>query len=273
MRVLYAIVLLPILAALTAALVVGYLLWGTSRSYNQSQELLRDAFDAGNTEQPVARIVSDAIGLDAYVMAGVSNQALTDGPGRYPSSAAPGQLGNIAIAGRRATFGAPFARIDELEFGDEIRLETTEDVFSYVVGDTRRNRDSPSLIVSPSTTGILSDNGGSQLTLVAVHPRFSTRQRLVVFAELDPDDANRTDPASALPVALPDDTMVGLTADAYDWAAMAPGLGVAAAAWVAIWLIGRPRRETIGYIILALVIVGSGTIWAASIAAQSLAPY
>lgn len=266
-RVLYATVLLPIVAAITAALMVGYLLWGTSWSYARSQDFLHEAFEAGETEQPVARMTSEAIDLDAYVMAGVSADTLTDGPGKYPGTAQPGHRGNIAIAGRRATYGGPFANLDQLVIGDEVQLETTARAFTYRVSDTRRTRDLDNLIAGPATIDLLSDNGGAQLTLVALHPRFSTQKRLVVFAELVGQ------PIVGPPVGLPSETVLGLGSDAYDWQAMLPGAGLALAAWFGMWFMGRPRRSTSGFHGAAGVLMVVGLCWVVSIAAPALPPF
>ena len=64
------------------------------------------------------------IGLDRAVVQGVGVPDLRKGPGHYPDSPMPGQLGNAAIAGHRTTYGAPFNRIDELAPGDEITIVT-----------------------------------------------------------------------------------------------------------------------------------------------------
>ena len=63
---------------------------------------------------PLARIEIPKIGVDKIVVAGVALSDLRKGPGHYPNSALPGQIGNAAIAGHRTTYGAPFFRVDEL---------------------------------------------------------------------------------------------------------------------------------------------------------------
>src|SRR6185436_9514679 len=55
------------------------------------------------------------IGLDDIVVAGVGREDLKKGPGHYPQTPMPGQLGNSAIAGHRTTYGGPFLHLDELE--------------------------------------------------------------------------------------------------------------------------------------------------------------
>ena len=59
-----------------------------------------------------------------YVVAGVGREDLKKGPGHYPETPMPGQLGNSAIAGHRTTYGEPFFDLDELEPGDEIIVTT-----------------------------------------------------------------------------------------------------------------------------------------------------
>src|SRR5690606_2419423 len=68
----------------------------------------------------IARLEIPAIGKDLYVVAGVTLDDLKAGPGWYPDSSPPGQLGNAAIAGHRTTYGAPFFDVDQLVPGDEL---------------------------------------------------------------------------------------------------------------------------------------------------------
>lgn len=266
-RVLYAVVFLPLVAAIGAAATVAWLLWGTGFSYSSSQELLAEQFAMGATDQPVARITAPAIDLDAYVMAGVSNDALTDGPGRYPGTAAPGGPGNIVIGGRRATYGSPFARIDELLVGDEIRLTTIAKTWVYVVTDTLRNRGEPNLLASRETEGLLAGFGGAHLTLVGLDPPMSARSRLLVYAELSGEPA--AVPLRSGGLGSP----AGLGAEPIDWPAIGPGAAVAFLAWLAMWLIGRPTQRTLALHGLALVFVVAGMVWVISQALTTLPPY
>jgi sortase A len=96
------------------------------------------------------------------------------GPGRYPSSAMPGEPGMVAIAGHRVTYGAPFYELDILEPGDEIHLETDYGSFAYAVTDQA--------IVDPQDTWVLDPEHGD-LVLTTCHPRMSDRQRLVVWGK------------------------------------------------------------------------------------------
>jgi sortase A len=120
-----------------------------------------------------------------FVVSGVTVGDLTRGPGHYPGTALPGQPGNFAVAGHRTTYGAPFFHLDQLTEGD--RIEVTDrggGVHVYEVVEQR--------IVSPSDTSVIGPdplaNGLPTLTLTTCHPRFSNRQRLIVFAQLTGDE-------------------------------------------------------------------------------------
>lgn len=73
---------------------------------------------------------------DAYevpVVAGTDLRDLARGVGHYDGTAAPGEVGNFALAGHRVTHGEPFARLLELRKGDRVVVETRTAVFTYVM--------------------------------------------------------------------------------------------------------------------------------------------
>jgi sortase A len=110
------------------------------------------------------------------VVQGVSVRDLRNGAGHMPKTPLPGQPGNAVISGHRTTYGAPFHELDELVPGDRIDVETAIGVHVYEVRET--------LIVRPTDVWVTDDRPGAWLTLTTCHPKFSSRQRLVVFAEL-----------------------------------------------------------------------------------------
>jgi sortase A len=145
--------------------------------------------------EPVARLQIDTIGLDWSVVEGVRAKDLADGPGHFPETPLPGQLGNSALAGHRTTHGQPFNRIDELEVGDDIVVTTLAGRFVYVVTGER--------IVSPDDYASVIptvDPTRATLTLTSCHPKFSTSKRYVVDAELDLTRSSQvTAPVAELP--------------------------------------------------------------------------
>ena len=85
----------------------------------------------------LARLEIPKIGVDKIVVEGVGVEDLRKGPGHYPGTALPGVVGNVAIAGHRTTYGAPFGDIDKLKPGDEIILTTVTGRYVYNVTGTQ----------------------------------------------------------------------------------------------------------------------------------------
>ena len=127
----------------------------------------------------IARIELPRIGVDKIVVAGVDKNDLKKGPGHYPETPMPGQLGNAAIAGHRTTFGQPFFDVDKMETGDEIVVTTVVGRFVYRVTGQE--------IVSPSDYQVIAttDPTRATLTLTSCHPKYTARERIIVYAELD----------------------------------------------------------------------------------------
>ncbi len=67
------------------------------------------------------------------VVEGVGVEDLRKGPGHYPGTAGPGEVGNMAIVSHRTTYGGPFGRNGELARGDEILIDTAATTFAYTV--------------------------------------------------------------------------------------------------------------------------------------------
>jgi sortase A len=110
------------------------------------------------------------------VVEGVSRRNLRNGAGHMPHTSLPGQPGTAVISGHRTTYGAPFHELDQLVPGDIIEVETAIGIHTYAVDQT--------VIVGPRELWVTEDREGAWLTLTTCHPKFSSRQRLVVFAEL-----------------------------------------------------------------------------------------
>ena len=128
---------------------------------------------------PIARIEIPRIGVGKWVVAGVEKGDLKKGPGHYPDTPLPGQLGNSAIAGHRTTFGQPFFDVDKLEVGDQIVVTTLAGRFVYRVTGQE--------IVSPSDYQVIAttDPSVATLTLTSCHPKYTARERIIIYSELD----------------------------------------------------------------------------------------
>lgn len=136
--------------------------------------------------EPVARIEIPAIDVDETVVHGVRVSDLRKGPGHFEGSPLPGQSGNAAIAGHRTTYGQPFHDVDKLVPGDVITVTTLQGEFTYeVMGHpTDDGGQRGHVIVAPTAVEVLDDVGDDRLTLVACHPKWSARQRIIVTAQL-----------------------------------------------------------------------------------------
>lgn len=139
----------------------------------------------------LTRLVIPKIGIDVVVVEGTSPSALRAGAGHYPATPLPGEIGNVAIAGHRTTYGRPFHSLDNLAAGDDIILHTPIGEHTYKVVDplpgARRVGPEPQagFVVRPSDwTPIANTPDAFTLTLTTCHPKGSASQRLVVRAVL-----------------------------------------------------------------------------------------
>lgn len=150
---------------------------------------------------PVARILMPTIGVDQIVVSGVGVADLKLGPGHFPWTPLPGQPGNVAIAGHRTTYGQPFHDLDLLQPGDPIVVETLQGSFTYRVmaHPDDEGVEVGHFIVPPTAVEVLDDVGDNRLTLSACHPKFSSRQRIIVTALLEEE----TEPAPPTPIPDP----------------------------------------------------------------------
>ena len=173
-------------------------------------------FSAGDV---MARLELPSIGVDTYVVSGVQPSDLKQGPGHYPETPQPGQLGNSAIAGHRTTYGQPFYRLDELEAGEEIVVTTVQGRFVYRV--TGRE------VVGPGRSDVVAtvDPTVARLTLTTCDPKYTATNRLIVYADLDLEASNAPPQAPILDTdraaesvaptpTIPDDPVVASAAPA-----------------------------------------------------------
>lgn len=222
--------------------------------------------------EPVARIVIPSIGVDEIVVHGVSVADLRKGPGHYPDSPMPGQSGNAAIAGHRTTYGQPFHNLDLLSPGDLITVYTLQGQFTYEVMSHPGDTDQAELgyfIVPETGVEVLEDSGDNRLTLTACHPKFSSRQRIVVTAlltdnpepALPPTTTETTEPTDTPATDIPEEPQAAMD--------FGEGLGgdsdalVPALAWGGLFLmalgaaiyLGRRWKRWASYLLASPVLV------------------
>lgn len=129
---------------------------------------------------------------------GVDEGELAKGPGHYPGTALPGQVGNFVVSGHRTTHGAPFYSVDSLQAGDAVVIETRDTWYVYRV--------SREIIVDPGDIGVTypvperpgQPPTGRLVTLTTCNPRYSASQRLIVQGELAASQPKSAGPPAAL---------------------------------------------------------------------------
>ncbi|MCU1395409.1 MAG: peptidase family protein [Ilumatobacteraceae bacterium] len=116
------------------------------------------------------------IGLSTTLWEGIRLTTLDRGPGHWPGTAMPGQVGNVVVAGHRVSHDKPFRNLDQLAPGDQVIFTTSDGRFVYEVTSTE--------IVTPDTIRIIDQTTDKTATLFACHPPGSTKERIVVHLNL-----------------------------------------------------------------------------------------
>lgn len=106
-----------------------------------------------------ARLEIPRLGFKAMVKDGDDEKTLQRAVGRVRGSAAPGETGNMVLAGHRDTF---FRSLEDIQTADRIRLVVPPNTYEYRVESVR--------IVEPSQTEVLQSRGVEELTLVTCYP-------------------------------------------------------------------------------------------------------
>ena len=196
-----------ITAGAVVLLFVGWQLWWTNAAADadgaQVVAALQHDFDDPTVAQPepdstviqpepepgtafaVVHIPRFGSGFARPLYEGTGQDVLARGIGHYLETEMPGEVGNFAIAGHRNGHGEPFNRIADLLTGDAVIVETRSSWFVYRV--TGRE------VVPPTQVGVLlpvPDAPGSVptkalLTMTSCHPLFSTKERYIVYGELE----------------------------------------------------------------------------------------
>ena len=219
-----------IAAGVLILLFVAYELWGTNFYTQGQQHRLEDQIHHGwggstpditkvNVKNvplgsgiAVLRIPRFGKGYHMVIVEGTGYEDLTKGPGHYPGTALPGQVGNFAVAGHRTTYLAPFNRIDTLREGDAIVLETKLKWLVYRVKNIPAGHGYPAVpfqeIVDPTDVKVayaVPDQPDPNkkptlrlLTFTSCNPKYSAAQRIVVHAELELEQPKADGPPAAL---------------------------------------------------------------------------
>jgi sortase A len=177
-----------IAAGIVILLFLAYELWGTKFVAQRNQRELAKKITFPSKPVPVesptpppnlgdgiARLEIPKIDANWIVVEGVTIEQLKKGPGHFPGTAYPGDKGNVVISGHRATYGEPFARMNEVQNGDIVKLTTLRGVFEYTVVEKK--------IVKPTDLSVVQDFQDERLTLTTCEPRYGSKLRMIVVAK------------------------------------------------------------------------------------------
>jgi sortase A len=154
---------------IAGCIALGYcaFLWGRGQ-YDQAQGNWELDHLAGRSSAPpvgnpegslVGRIEIPRLDLAAVVFEGTSDDTLSRGVGHLKGSAAPGERGNLVLAGHRDTF---FRELRGIREGDDVNIQAPEGEFQYRVDSTA--------IVQADQTEVLRPSDGATLTLITCYP-------------------------------------------------------------------------------------------------------
>jgi sortase A len=111
------------------------------------------------TTSIIGRLSVPRLHLSAMVREGIDRKTLQLAVGHIPSTALPGEAGNVGVAGHRDTF---FRGLKDLENRDTIQFSTPTGMFTYEVELLT--------VVEPDNVGVLDASHGNVLTLVTCYP-------------------------------------------------------------------------------------------------------
>ena len=137
-----------------------------------------DPYAAGPVVQ-IGTIEIPKIGLTHPVFEGITLTVIDQGPGHWPGSAVPCQVGNAVFPGHRVTHTHPFLNLDLLSPGDQIVFHMPKEDCVYSVTGTQ--------IVKPTDVWVTDPTRTPTVTLIACHPKHSAAERIVVKGKLIKD--------------------------------------------------------------------------------------
>jgi sortase A len=134
------------------------------------------AEDAKEALQDLGHIDIPKLNVSAEMYEGIALSTLDNGPGHWPGTAMPGQVGNVVVAGHRTSHSKPFRNIDKLTEGDTVTFTVGGQAYNYVVTGHE--------IVDPTAIQIVDQTTDPTATLFACHPPGSVSERYVVHLKL-----------------------------------------------------------------------------------------
>lgn len=163
--------LAPTTTTTAAALTTTTTAAPTTTTQKAPEQVVNDNVGIGKIEIP-------KLGVTEHMFEGIELSVLDKGPGHWPDTAMPGQVGNMVIAGHRVSHTHPFLHINDLGVGDEVFFSADGKKYRYEVTGTE--------IVDPDALRIVDPTPTATATLFACHPPGSTAYRWVTYLKYAP---------------------------------------------------------------------------------------
>ena len=136
----------------------------------------------------IGRITVPRLGISAILKEGVGRRTLNLAVGHIPSTALPGQPGNVGVAAHRDNL---FRGLKDIKRDDSITLTTLDNTYVYHVVSTR--------VVDPTDVSVLDATADEKtLTLVTCYPFYfvghAPRRFIVRALQVEPELSQRGQP-------------------------------------------------------------------------------
>lgn len=134
--------------------------------------------DFSSYENMEGILVIDKIDLLLPILHGATKDNMKTTVASILDTGKAGEVGNYGIAGHRnRTFGRNFNRLDELEIGDTIEVDSGDAQFEYTVTEKFR--------VKPEEVWVLeANNKDKEITLVTCDPMVNPTHRLIIKGKI-----------------------------------------------------------------------------------------
>lgn len=141
----------------------------------EQEQKLREAYIQKHLE---GILTIEKINLNLPILKGATKENLDISVASLENTGKAGAVGNYALAAHRShPYGQNFNRLDELEVGDRVEVDTGETIYRYTVVTK--------LYVKPEETWVLSSTReAKEITLITCHPMIKPTQRLIIKGEL-----------------------------------------------------------------------------------------
>jgi sortase A len=106
------------------------------------------------------------------------------GAGHYTSTQMPGEVGNFAVAAHRDGWGSPFLKINELQLGDKIYVETQEGWYTYTFRGLEYVTPYGVGVIDPVPQAPTATATDRILTMTSCNPLYVASERIIAYSVL-----------------------------------------------------------------------------------------